>query len=66
MYGEMIMDWIIRHGTLNILVTMVSLIWCEIIQQGNLVSIVVACGVGYVIWSIQCILYVLFGIAKVN
>ncbi|MEK3992219.1 hypothetical protein [Robertmurraya sp. FSL R5-0851] len=60
------MDWVIRNGTLNILVTMVSLIWCEIIQQVNLVSIVVACGVGYFIWSIQCILYLLVGIAKVN
>ncbi|AYA78065.1 hypothetical protein DOE78_23160 [Bacillus sp. Y1] len=60
------MNWIIRHGTLMFIVAIASLIWCMNVLPGDYISLALSWGLTYLVWTAQCIVYVILGILKIN
>lgn len=60
------MDWIIRNGTLMLIVSIASCIWIMKALSVTSFNLLLSCGLSYLVWTIQCIYYVISSILKLD
>ncbi len=60
------MDWIIRNGTLMFIVSIASSIWIMKALSGTSFDLLISCGLSYLVWTIQCMYYVISNILKLD
>lgn len=60
------MDWIVRHGTFMFIVSIASSIWVMKALSGTYLDLLLSFGLSYLVWTFQCIYYVISGILRME
>lgn len=60
------MNWILRNGVCMFLVAFATFVWCLCILPGDIFSLAVSWGLTYIIWTIQCAVYIILGVLRLS